>query len=559
MIQTAVVIPSKDNIGTIADVVARSLVHCERVYVVDDGCVDGTGAAAEAAGAIVLTHRVNQGKGIALMTAFEQLQKDGFTHAICLDADGQHLPEEIPNFEEALRREPLSIQLGVRDMSTAPGRSTFGRSFSNFWVWAETGQRVGDSQSGFRAYPVTEMLTLGLGGGRYELEVEVLVRAIWRGIPVRDIDCGVFYPDPEERVTSFRPLQDNLRISWMNTKLVFQRLIWPRRWFNPLPPPPLPDSPEDLSYEAGKWTGQGRGTLWWYKRAFSFMRVLPRLPCYFLLGGLAFFYLLRGRKERSGLDAYLRRVRPELGRLRRILGTQRIFWNFAMAIHDRFRILFQGKHFFSYAQEGTEALRTLLPTEGVILFTTHVGNADMAGLALESEDSKRQLNQVRYQAVNDTYASLMKHSKSGRTPRFITLNSSKGLASLEVVRALRRGEVVALHADRVIDDRKCTVTFFGGEIELPAGPFLMAGLSGAPVVWIACFKETPWRYRVIAAPPRRFEFTSRSRREQDLQEWAQQYADQLEIWARRYPWQFYNFHDPWKLALEASESPSGTA
>ena len=547
MIRTAVVVPSKDNIGTIADVVRRSLAVHPHVYVVDDGCVDGTGAAAEAAGATVITHAVNQGKGQALLTAFERLVAEGFTHAICLDADGQHHPEEIPLFEAAVRREPLAIQVGVRDMSTAPGRSTFGRSFSNFWIWAETGHTVGDSQSGFRAYPINETLNLGLGGGRYELEVEVLVRAMWVGIPVRDIAIGVFYPDPEDRVSSFRPLHDNLRISWMNTKLVARRLIWPARWYNRLPPPPAADAPEDLSYEAVRWIGQDKGSLFWYRAAFAFMRVLPRVPCYALLIGVSGFYLFRPG-TRAGLFAYLRRIRPDLGALGRLLGVWRVFWNFSMAIHDRFRLLGQGPEYFRFEREGTEAVRQLLPTDGVVMLTTHIGNADMAGVALMTEGKTRQINQVRYQAVNDAYATLLENSESRGAPKFITYNSSKAMASLKVVHALRRGEVVAMHPDRVVDERKARVTFLGGTIELATGPFLVAALAGAPVVTVACFKETPWRYRVFAAPPVKLSFTSRAEREADLARWAQEYANQLEEWVRRYPWQWYNFHDPWKQA-----------
>ncbi len=555
MIRSAAVIPSKDNVGTIADVVTRSLAHHEHVIVVDDGCVDGTGDAAREAGATVLVHPENRGKGAALVTAFEHLAEHDYTHAICLDADGQHMPEEIPLFEAAIKREPLSIQVGVRDMSTAPGRSTFGRSFSNFWVWAETGHPVGDSQSGFRSYPVNETLNLGLGGGGYELEVEVLVRAMWSGIPVRDIDIGVFYPDPEERVSSFRPLHDNVRISWMNTKLVARRLFWPPRWINPLPAPPPLDAPEDLSYEAGKWIGQDKASLFWYRVAFAFMRVLPRVPCYALLSLVAGFYVLRPNM-RDGLTAYLERVRPDLGAVGRFFGIWRIFWNFSCAIHDRFRLLGQGPDYFSFAREGTDAVRALLPTDGVVMLTTHVGNADMAGVALKGGGATRQINQVRYQAVNDTYATLLKHSKSGGAPKFITFNSAKGMASLGVVHALRRGEVVAMHPDRVVDDRKAIVQFLGGEIELATGPFLMAALSGAPVVMIACFKETPWRYRVVAAPPKVLTFTSRSGRQEDLQRWAQAYADQLEEWVRRYPWQWFNFHDPWEQRVEAEGSPA---
>lgn len=118
----------------------------------------------------------------------------------------------------------------MRDLSTAPEKSRFGRKFSNFWIWVETGWRVADSQCGFRAYPIDEVLALGLGGSRYDMEVEVLTRCLWRGVPVVDLPCNVWYPKPEERVTSFDPVWDNIRISWMNARLVARRIVDPRRW-----------------------------------------------------------------------------------------------------------------------------------------------------------------------------------------------------------------------------------------------------------------------------------------------------------------------------------------
>ena len=228
-VRPAVLIPTKDNIGTIADVVRRSKTYGLPVLVVDDGCVDGSGAAAAEAGAEVITHPANRGKGAALLTGMRAAAARGCSHVICLDADGQHDPADIPAFAAAVEAEPVAIFAGVRDLSTAPERSRFGRKFSNFWIRFETGWKVGDSQCGFRAYPIAPTLALDTGAGRYEMEVEVLTRALWSGIPVRDLPCNVYYPPAEERVKSFRPFQDNARISWMNALLVAERLLWPPR------------------------------------------------------------------------------------------------------------------------------------------------------------------------------------------------------------------------------------------------------------------------------------------------------------------------------------------
>ena len=237
-VKIAGLIPTKDNHQTIADVIKRSFNYIDTLVVIDDGSKDNSGELAREAGAIVLTHSINRGKGKALLTGFQHLHKEGYTHALCIDADGQHLPEEIPRFKEAIHYDPKAIHLGVRDMSKAPSNSTFGRRFSNFWVWVETGYRVGDSQSGYRAYPIKPIMALNLKGNRYDMEVEVLVKAIWKGIAVRDLSCSVWYPPEEERVSSFRPFYDNLRFSLLHAKLFISRFFWPPRWLVKTPPDP---------------------------------------------------------------------------------------------------------------------------------------------------------------------------------------------------------------------------------------------------------------------------------------------------------------------------------
>jgi glycosyltransferase involved in cell wall biosynthesis len=231
VVRPAVLIPTHNNAGEVGKVVAKACKYGLPVYVVDDGSQDTSGKEAEAAGAILLTHPVNRGKGIALLTGMARIEADGLTHAICLDADGQHDPDDIPGFTDSILKEPWAIWVGVRDLSTAPGKSRFGRSFSNFWIRMETGWVLQDTQCGFRCYPVAAVLALPLSGSRYDLEVEVLTRSLWGGLPVRDRPCRVYYPPPEERVTSFAPIKDNIRISLMNTKLVLERILWPGNWW----------------------------------------------------------------------------------------------------------------------------------------------------------------------------------------------------------------------------------------------------------------------------------------------------------------------------------------
>ena len=172
MTRVGVLVPTYNNAGASAAVVRGCVASGLVVVVVDDGSTDGSGRLAADAGAAVLAHPVNQGKGRALLTGMRHLAREGFTHAICLDADGQHDPADIPDFVAAIEAEPESLYAGVRDLSTAPEISRFGRRMSNYWIWVETGWKVADSQCGLRAYPLAAVLALGLEGSRYDLEVD---------------------------------------------------------------------------------------------------------------------------------------------------------------------------------------------------------------------------------------------------------------------------------------------------------------------------------------------------------------------------------------------------
>jgi predicted LPLAT superfamily acyltransferase len=531
-----VVIPSKDNEATIARVAAGCRAHGVDVVVVDDGCVDGTAAAAGAVpGVVVLAHPHNMGKGAALNTAFHHAWSAGYTHAICLDADGQHDPDDVPAFVEACRRDPWAIHAGVRDMGTAPGRSQFGMKFSNWWTWVETGHRLGDTQCGFRAYPLQPVLSLGLGDGRYEWEVEVLVRSIWGGVAVRDLPCRVFYPPEEERVSSFRPWADNLRISLLNTRLVTLRVLWPPTWFNRVPPP------------GGAWRGRHLGSLWGWRFFLGMIRVLGRGPTHGAMVVMAAFYLVFASSHREGVLAYLRRAAAAGLPVKAGWGDAwRIFHAFACSIVDRFVLLVRGPEAFRIVHEETAAAKRTLESQGAIFLTAHMGNPDLGATALQTVEFQRPVNVLQYTAGDDPYMQLLRHYlPDGQAPRVISLNAGEDLASLEVIRALRRGEIVAIKGDRVVDDRSVEVELLGARIALPTGPFLLAALSKAPMFLLGCFHEGDGAYRVIAGEPWELRFTSREDRQADLERWAQRFASQLEAWARRYPYQWYNFHDPW--------------
>lgn len=221
------IIPLFNHAATVRYVVERSLAVHDRVLVVDDGSTDGGGDTLHGLPVQVVRHEVNRGKGAAIMTAASEAALMGMTHIVTIDADGQHFPEDVPRLLGVACQDPLSIVVGKRDFSVAdvPGSSRFGREFSNFWLRVQTGCALGDVQSGFRVYPLAVLEGLDLRESHYSFEVEVLVKAAWAGVPLRDAEISVYYPPAKERISHFRMFRDNLRLTLLNTRLTMRSML----------------------------------------------------------------------------------------------------------------------------------------------------------------------------------------------------------------------------------------------------------------------------------------------------------------------------------------------
>ncbi len=222
MRKICVVIPTYNNGGTIGKVVRETLVECQDVIVVDDGCTDDTQTVLSAIeGITVVRHGKNRGKGRALKSGFAKAKELGFAYVITLDGDGQHYPKDIANILSANIEHPEAIIIGSRKMNGVDrsGGSDFANKFSNFWFNLQTGRMVSDTQSGYRLYPLKKLHLLLLVSSRYEAELSLMVFASWHGAEIKETPIDVYYPPREERVSHFRPFMDFTRISILNTIL----------------------------------------------------------------------------------------------------------------------------------------------------------------------------------------------------------------------------------------------------------------------------------------------------------------------------------------------------
>ncbi len=633
--KACVIIPVYNNARTVRAVVRGALEHATTVIICDDGSTDGSGEEAKFAGAVVLRHGTNQGKGAALRSLLEEAQQRGFRYAISMDADGQHLPEDLPMLAEAACRHPGALILGTRNLieAGAPPSSEFGRKTSNFWVWFESGLRVADSQSGFRGYPLPEISELKPRGYRYVFETDVLLRAGWAGIPVHSVPIRVVYPP--DRITHFRLVVDNVRIVLHNT-LTCLRLL------QPLPLGPrlarLPHEPGLSLFElrrwawlggegpgwralasaagafcglggvglgirmlagvggvlagvgalpmlvggtaftvlvrqglgptlaaalvvgafvlfgcveaiglprtirARQWTGRSRGGVFGHWFFFRVTRLFGISAAYWVLYPVTLYFLFAAPAARNASIQFLERVLGPARLLPRLARSYRHLLSFARTMVDRALFVTRGKEVFHYEENGIDHIRSAAAAgRGAILLTAHLGNWEVAAGLLGEAGKKLAI--VAYRGDYENVTRYMDKAQGPR-PRVIEVGADM-LASLEMLQALRDGTVLALQGDRPMDSHVVRVSFLGREAAFPVGPFMLAAVSGAPLIATFSLQVAPATYRFFARPPLQLSFRRGLSREEQLRAWVEQYVLQLENLAREYPFQWFNFYDYW--------------
>ena len=228
-LRICVVVPTYNNQKTLSDVLNDILQYTTAVIVVNDGSTDDTDLILERySGRIeVVSYMPNHGKGYALKLGFKRAEELNYKNAITIDSDGQHFASEIKHFVDYSTEYPGAILIGQRTTEgEMPAKNTFANKFSNFWFTVQTARRLRDTQNGFRLYPLSVMKGMRPLTSRYEAELEMLVRAAWRGIRIIPVATRIYYHPESERVTHFRPGKDFLRISLLNTFLTLLAIFY---------------------------------------------------------------------------------------------------------------------------------------------------------------------------------------------------------------------------------------------------------------------------------------------------------------------------------------------
>ncbi len=226
----ALLIPTYNNAQTLESVIAEAMQYSETVILVNDGSTDETDEILSRwkEKLQLVSYTPNKGKGNALKEGFLKAKALGIESVITLDSDGQHKFSDLPLFVEAHKENSEAFIIGSRsfDNPNMPSGNNFANRFSNFWFHIQTLQKLPDTQTGYRLYPLKNIGFITPFNKRYEAELEILVRCAWKLVPLKPISIHVYYPPKEERVSHFRPGKDFFRISVLNTFLCLLAIVY---------------------------------------------------------------------------------------------------------------------------------------------------------------------------------------------------------------------------------------------------------------------------------------------------------------------------------------------
>lgn len=228
-----VIIPVYNSERHITGVVESALQYVENIIIVNDGSTDATaerlsGFLELGKSVTLVSYAKNRGKGYALKQGFRRALELEFTHAVTMDADGQHLAADIALLTKKSQENCEALIVGSRkfDNPNMPEGNKFANHFSNFWFRVQTGIALPDTQTGFRVYPLRKIEKIHLLTNRYEAELELLVRCAWKNIKLVSQPINVYYPPKNETISHFHAGRDFFRISVLNMILCLFAVIY---------------------------------------------------------------------------------------------------------------------------------------------------------------------------------------------------------------------------------------------------------------------------------------------------------------------------------------------
>lgn len=562
--QACFLIPCYNHGSTVAEVASSLSAFELPILLVDDGSNQQTKQAlsnvAQQTHVHLITLEQNQGKGGAVMAGIRQAQQLGFSHVIQIDADGQHDLQALPKLLAASKQHPNHLISGqpIYDDSVPKAR-LYGRYATHIWVWIETlSFTIKDSMCGFRAYPVdltVEVLNNHKIGTSMDFDIEILVRMYWHGVDIDFVETRVIYP--EGGVSHFDALWDNVKISWMHSKLFFGML--PRI-------PQLLKRNQSRHNKSGAepnqhWSKrQERGTVLGIKALLAVYSLLGRPIFNLMLKLVMSYYYLTGKQARQASEQYLQHLQSYANRRQITLPNHLSSYNHLLSFgHTMLDKLAAWKGDFSVKNltiHGQESFQALVERkQGVLLLGSHLGNIELCR-ALGRRHSHIKINALVFTEHAERFNAVMKAINPNSELNLIQVSRLGPDTAILLQQKIEQGEWVVIVGDRTStskETRAVWADFVGQPAPFPQGPFMLASVLKAPVYLLFGLRDerskTP-HFNVY------FEHFSdnidlpRKERQAALAQVVQRYADRLEHYTLQAPLQWYNFFNFWTLSKQ---------
>ncbi len=496
----------------------------------------------------LLRRKTNGGKGAAVIDGVRAAWRDGHSHVLQIDADGQHNVADSQIMIDISQRYPDRLISGrpVYDQSVPKSR-LIGRYISHFWVWVETlSTTIADSMCGFRIYPTAPFIRLidRVRLGQYmDFDPEILVRLYWEGVPMSFVPTQVSYP--KDGLSNFDAVADNWRITKMHTRLFFASLAhWPalirrkksKHWSKIEERQGL----LGMQFLLAIYKAFGR-------RAFRWM-TLPALTVFWLIGG----------EQRRSSEEFLRRVAKQtdergLPVLNKRLNSFAHFRHFSESILDKFASwmgdIHLGKNAF-YEDDETQRIFQQKPgSPGKVIFVSHLGTAEVCR-AIGEQDSGIVVNALVFEKNAPRFKSVLEKIAPNARLHLLAVDQVGIETAALLSERISRGEWVAIAADRTpvrpdgVIDRCVRVPFLGEPAPFPIGPYILASLLNSEVCVLFANRNRD-RISIKALPFADRITLPRNKREEELKRMASKFASMLQTRVLQYPLDWFNFYDFW--------------
>ncbi|EKZ6371230.1 TPA: glycosyltransferase family 2 protein [Klebsiella aerogenes] len=548
-----VLIPCYNHGAMMPRVLARLQPFGLPCIVVDDGSDSSTRQqlerlAAETANLTLIRLPQNAGKGAAVIRGLQAAVQAGFSHAVQVDADGQHAIEDIPQLLALAQAHPEALISGqpIYDDSI-PRSRLYGRWITHVWVWIETlSLQLKDSMCGFRVYPVTPTLQLAQRvslGQRMDFDTEVMVRLYWQGNTSYFVPTRVTYPP--DGLSHFDAIKDNCRISLMHTRLFLGM---------------LPRMPSLLFRRASPhWARQQEVKgLWGMRLMLLVWRLLGRKAFSLLLYPVVGVYWLTAATARRASQQWITRVREQLAARQMpippTLTSYRHFQRFGEAMLDKIAS-WRGELQFGrdvVFTAGAEETLNISDPRGKLLLVSHLGDVE-ACRALAQLQGGKTINALVFSENAQRFKQIMTEMAPQAGLNLMPVNDIGPDTAILLQEKLERGEWIAIVGDRIAVNpqrggewRVCWSRFMGQAAPFPQGPFILAAILRCPVNLLFALRQQG-KLRIYCEPFADPLLLPRADRQQALQHIIDRYAERLEHYALQSPLDWFNFFDFWRL------------